>query len=224
MNKSTISTFFSITANFITVFPEIREIIREGASADNPEKYIAFRAGGVKSKWFMQNYLSTRKSIGLKSVCSQFYSRAAKEASQLQVNIIKSQIKKLEISGSKNFQRLEVLMPEILKELMIVYPEDYVTLLSLQSRLNHEISITADLLATIVVEDEVVKKPKKKKENSGQNQQLDGIINQILACLNKKHAHELRLLLAKTDNKMQVVQTYIINNNLEKEVTLWVKN
>jgi len=214
MNKSNISTFISLVGEFIKVYPVLRDIIDESECQEDPDKYIAFRSGCIRAKWFNTYYLSTNKISGLKSSLTQLPGTHAKIASELQVNMFKDQIKKLNISGNKNFIQLEILLPKILKELILYLPENKSTFTTLLQRLEKEIYLTNTRQPNIIEKDE--------SQNliSSQNKQLEIVINTVLQSMSKKLAHELRLRLSKSDNKLSIIQDFINKNNITIGVTI----
>jgi len=107
-----------LTSDFIRVQSSLRDIIAEAQAYDNPQRYVAFRSGTVRGSWFAKNYLSTRKNNGMKNALAIASNcTAGREASRLEMNIIKETAQAKGITNNKNFIRLEVILPIILKNI-----------------------------------------------------------------------------------------------------------
>lgn len=213
MSKAAIFNLMSLTSDFIKVYPKLREIIVEGrASYDFPKKYIAFRSASVRGKWFSDNYLSTRKTAGLKNCLLRLADDIGKEAGGLELNIIKSTAQMKEIGNNKNFKRLESLLPELLISLSKREAEYSPSLISLSRRLTLEIEKTNIMLENI--DDDEETKPKQEKDDllGRQNALVESIINSTLAGLDGKTAHRIRTLLAKSDDKLAILQREMVSH------------
>ena len=215
MNQSSIQTLMSITSDLIRVYPKLRDIITESKSYDDPMKYVNFRSGSVRGVWFAANYLSTRRSRGLKKCLLETNCDAGKFAARLEVNMDKQTSSIKGISGNKNFQRLEDVLPEILTNLSKKEIAHSSSLVSLAKRLTYEMNKTNVMLEELAefVESEKEEIPKDKNDGllGQQNVAVEAIISAALATLDGKVAHGIRTLLAKSDNKLLVLQQELGN-------------
>jgi hypothetical protein len=203
----------SLTSDMLNVYPKLREIIKDSESKESPKKYIAFMSASVRGRWFAENYLSTRKTSGLKNCMIGSKCSFAKEIADIEVNMIKEIVTAKGISGNKSFQRVEVLLPDMLSELSKSQPVHKSSLVSLSVRLIKEIDKTQVALDNALLSFD--EEPKEKKENDGilgkQNVAVEEIINHALSTLDSKLAHKIRTLLAKSDDKLLILQREIAN-------------
>jgi len=212
MNQSTVYTIIGITSDMINVFPRLREIIKESESYDNPMKYYTFRAGSVRGQWFAKNYLSERRVIGLKNSLKSLAkgplskSEATIEAAGLELNMYRDTSSLKEITGNKHFQNLEFLLPTVLEEMCVIYPTQAASLRSLANRLRSESEKTQAMFEAAFKPS--ADKPKAEKSDvlSKQNAAVEAVINSVLSGLDQKVAHNIRSLLARSDNKLALLQ------------------
>jgi hypothetical protein len=197
----------TLTADFIRVYPSIRDIIEEAKSHDNPMRYYAFRSASVRGNWFAKNYIATRRTVGLQG--------CLKEAGvpTLERNMIKDVAQVKKIGNNKNFQRLEMMLPELLEHLAKKEVEHAESLMNLSRRMIKEQIKTEEALARIEEEAEEKTKSKKPKDDllGLQNAAVEEIIATALSTVNGKDAHRIRTLLAKRDDKLLVLQQELAN-------------
>lgn len=213
MIKSSIHTLMGVTSDFIRVQSSLRDIIVEAQAYDNPQRYVAFRSGTVRGSWFAKNYLSTRKNNGMKNAISIASNcTEGREASRLEMNIIKETAQAKGITNNKNFIRLETILPIILKNIAGKEKEFASTLFSLSDKLTEEVEKTERAMSDL--KDQVKAEKIKDKEVDllgQQNVAVEAIVSATLATLDKKLAHHLRQLIAKSDNKLQILERELAN-------------
>ncbi len=211
MNESAIYTLLAIVSDMTNVYPKLREVIKESESYDNPQRYVAFRWGSIRGTWFGKNYLPERKTSNLKGAIqtlSASYlkgSQSAQAAKALELNMYRSTTQDKGLTGSKHFVELEFYLPELLLELAAKCPKHSSSLTMMSKRLLNEVAKTQQLYDAAFNE---VAKPKAEKSDvlGKQNASVEAIINDVLATLDSKVAHNIRTLLARADNKLLVLQ------------------
>jgi len=218
MSKSSLHILMSLTSDFIKVQSQLRDIIAESVNYENPQRYIAFRAGNVKGSWFAKNYLSVRREAGMKNALSKIAKcEAGKQASSLEINIIRRVSQEKGITNSKNFERLEFLLPTVLLNLAKVETDYHQSLVFLSARLSTEIAKTEAMLSSVKEKAKEEKEEKKEINLLGQqNVAVETIINDILSSIDKKLAHHIRQLISKSDDKLAILKEELTKAHLAK--------
>jgi len=211
MKPSSVNRITSIVGDMIRIYPVLRDVITEAQDKDDPKKYIAFRCGSIRGRWFAENYLSRRRQAGLKNALIDISktllkeSEEAKAAAHLEINISKEIASVMGITGNKNFLRLEDLLPSVLRELAEKAYSSDISLISLANRLESEVGKTHEMQLR-VAEGQPAKKPSKSESLAQQAKAAEALINSILEGLDEKLAHTLRVKIAKSDNKLQTLE------------------
>ena len=218
MNQSHIYTLLSLSSSFIAVYPKMRDAVEE---SDTP-KSINFRLAMLRGGWFSKHYLPERRSAGLKvtlKALSESYlkhSGATKAAINLESNMYREVTKQKGIGGNRHFMMLEDLLPEILADLALTAPLHAFSLNMLSKRLRNEAERTyAAIEKAFDDAKRAEEEPQAEKSLLGaQNAAVESAINAVLQTLDKKIAHSIRTVLAKSDNKLATLQQELTNLGL----------
>lgn len=207
MSQSATLTIMSLTSDMIRVYPVLRDIIKEAESKDDPKKYINFRMGGVRGNWFAKNYLSVRRGAGMKNALAKINCKEAQAASKLQTHMIKETAQFNGATNNKNFQYLSIMLPKALEAMAKQDPINRTSLLFLAKRIVAEDNVTYKALEALFdrLEEE---KPKESNDDltGQQNSLVEQIISAALSTIDSKNAHRIRQMIAKCDNKLEIVQ------------------
>jgi hypothetical protein len=194
-------------------------------------------AGQQKGRWFAENFLSTSSrrinpTTGMKNALITLSkdSRYKKNASQLkelggvEINMDVAVRQEKGISYSKYVDIFAGELPMLLKSMASDAPLDQQNRLKVAaSRLENAVNAFENMwlkLQEAFDRDWGKKAPeskaKQKAPSMGQQlSQADMIINQVLGDLDKKVAHEIRMKLAKTDNKLLVLQQELNSRGIQ---------
>lgn len=181
--------------------------------------------GRTKGKWFADNYLSTstrreRPVDGLKNALTilskdpNYNVAGLQSLSSFVINMNKE--KQAEVGSFGQYVTQLETLPDILDKIANKSPIEFKDRLKYSaSRLRSAVASFYSLWNKLQTRWETDwgpnanPNPVDKKENltGSQNSQLEMLIGQVLGSLDKKVAAEIRPLLARTDNKLAVLQT-----------------
>lgn len=217
-----------------TIMYMIKNLYAEGNHEDM-KRTSKTMVGRYKGKWFAENYLSTssrRESpiSGIKNTLTTLARdpkfKSAKSLLDhlggLPVYMSSAQRMEQEASFGKLMGELESL-PDLLKQLIPGAPSTFKRRLeSVSVGLNNAIQrfySTWDRLHkewdAEWGEEAETKTPKEPNNLGHQNNQMDQIINSVLASLDKKVAHDIRTVLSRSDNKLAVLQQELTKRGIK---------
>lgn len=213
MKPSTMYQLMGLTSDMIKLYPVLRDIVEESKSYDDPSRYIRFRSACVRGGWFSKNYLSTRRTVGMKSCLKEAEFQHGKAnwfvglCAGFETHMDKKIAAQNESTNNKNCKQLEFYLPRVLEVLAEEKSEFSATLINLAKRLQDEVERT-EIAVEMVEKSARAAKIEDKAENllGQQNAMVEQIISSTLATLDKKVAHAIRMLIAKSDNKLLILQ------------------
>lgn len=242
-SDSAIQQLGRLTASLAVLFigpltDQIQKLYAEGQHEDM-YKTTKFMTGRIKATWFIDNYLSTSRHTssreGIKNALITIaqdpkYSSIKAELldlSSMQINMDKEEKARLEISYSSYTTELAQKLPGICYKLSQLNPIYKDTLQQSALRLINNSKNFNKLWDDLQEKYDnewgknsnkpEVKKPNEQKQLSGsQNNQADQLVNQVLSSIpDKKAAHEIRQLVARSDNKLAVLQVELTKRGIK---------
>lgn len=201
--SSHINQILSCANSFIAAHVKMQNEAKEAAFRDEPLKYYKFRECCIKGSWFNDHYLSARRTSGLKNALIGLNSTdwAVHSAANLELNLYKHIQSEKEIGASKNFGRLQILFPDILDSIC----SQCISAKNLRIKLLAEmqtLSRLVDILEEIDEPESVVIK----SSLGSQNALVEQVISEALQSVSKQVAAEIRSKLARSDNKLHLLQ------------------
>jgi hypothetical protein len=161
---------------------------------NNPKKF-AFIMGGQKSQWYKTVY-ETQMKVALYSLMKYLPKGLKKELSDY-LDIMPG--------GFRQFQ--DILIPLLARAGQELNNK---SLSNGAHAAQAAIKKFNTLVSKLSVEEpsgyDTPKQPKKANPIAGQNQSAEGIINDVLGRIDKKHAGEIRNIVARSDNKLMTLQ------------------
>lgn len=196
-----------------------------------------------KGKWFNDNYLSTNRyrneSVqGIKNALIEL-SKDPKlqhikpdidRLAHFHINIDPKVQTELQLSGSNNLDTLSKQLPNLLQHISNVYPALKPALVESSNRLTRAVEKFDNewkrlhdewdhewgdpTVKTKDREEQRIEQQESKRLTGIQNTQVSSIIDSVLSGLDRKNAHEIRQILAKSDNKLMTLQQELTKRDL----------